>query len=252
MRRRNRTAEPRFGPPSILVREIHPAIVGVIESCGGLRLALQMAEPPDFFELRLDRLIDVLDEVENNVAKLRAELIITARHPSEGGAHHLSLKQRQALLHRFLPRAQYVDIELRAVDSLRSLLALTRKKKVRCIISLHDFRSTPALHRLHDKARRAKSCGADIFKVATRTDTSTQLARLLDFFDQEHTKVAISAMGIGKLGAKSRRELMRRGSVLTYAHLGPARISGQPSLLEVRRWALEARHAIASRRRVGR
>ena len=252
MRRRNRTGQPRFGAPSILVQKTHPAIVAVIESRDGLRLALKMVQPPDFFELRLDRLIDALDEVQNSIAKLRAPLIITARHPSEGGAHDLSLKQRRALLLRFLPQAQYVDLELRSVGPLRSLLGLARKKNVRSIISFHDFKSTPSERRLHDKTRIAKSCGADIFKVATRTDTHIQLTRLLDFFDREHINLAVSAMGIGKLGAKSRRELMRRGSVLTYAHLGPARVAGQPPLSEVRRWASGARRAVTLRRRVGR
>jgi 3-dehydroquinate dehydratase len=92
---------------------------------------------------------------------------------------------------------------------------------------------------MQTKARAAKRLGADIFKVATRTDTATQLARLLEFIANKDVDLALSVMGIGKLGRKSRRELMRCGSVLTYAHIGRARLAGQPSLSEVRRWALE-------------
>ena len=44
-------------------------------------------------------------------------------------------------------------------------------------------------------------------------------------------------MGIGELGRRTRLELLRRGSVLNYAHLGRARIAGQPSLRDIRRWA---------------
>jgi 3-dehydroquinate dehydratase len=44
----------------------------------------------------------------------------------------------------------------------------------------------------------------------------------------------LSVMGIGKLGRKSRQELMRRGSILNYAHLGRASITGQPSLEDMR------------------
>ena len=87
------------------------------------------------------------------------------------------------------------------------------------------------------KARASKSYRADIFKVATRTDSPDQLARLLDFFTNHDVDLAVSAMGLGKLGAKSRRELMRQGSVLNYAHLGCGHITGQPSLSEIRRWA---------------
>ncbi|HAK06297.1 MAG TPA: hypothetical protein DCO65_03350, partial [Spartobacteria bacterium] len=82
------------------------------------------------------------------------------------------------------------------------------------------------------------------------TDNHTQLRLLLDFFDEQDVDLAVSAMGTGKLGAKSRLELMRRGSVLTYAHLGRASFPGQPSLREIQRWTLSACHAVALRRRV--
>ena len=62
--------------------------------------------------------------------------------------------------------------------------------------------------------------------------------RLLDFVANQDVDLPVSAMGIGRLGGISRRELMRHGSVLNYAHLGRARIAGQPSLREIRRWTL--------------
>ncbi len=42
-------------------------------------------------------------------------------------------------------------------------------------------------------------------------------------------------MGMGKLGRESRRVLMKRGSVLNYAHIGRTRVAGQPSLSDLRR-----------------
>jgi 3-dehydroquinate dehydratase I len=142
------------------------------------------------------------------------------------------------LLSRFLPRARYLDVELCSAKALRSLLEIAHRKNVRRILSFHNFSSTPSTRSLRARARAAKSCGADIFKVATRTDTPAQLARLLDFIANKDVDLAVSAMGIGKLGGISRRELMRRGSVLSYAHLGRARIAGQPSLRDIRRWTL--------------
>ena len=135
---------------------------------------------------------------------------------------------------RFLPQARYVDVELRAALSFRSLLDLARRKNVRRIISFHDFDSTPTTRSLRTKARAAKSRGADIFKVATRTDTPEQLARLFDFVANKGVDLAISAMGIGKLGAISRFVLARRGSTLNYASLGPSKIEGQLSIQQLR------------------
>ena len=48
--------------------------------------AVRMRRPPDLFELRLDRLAGIAEQVENLVPKLRTPPIITARHPREGGA----------------------------------------------------------------------------------------------------------------------------------------------------------------------
>jgi 3-dehydroquinate dehydratase-1 len=209
-------------------------IVGVITTAEELRQASRMVAPPDFFELRLDRLSGLEDEIEKVISRLRAPIIITARHPREGGARNLPIGRRRDLLLRFLPRARYIDVELRSAQELKEVLELAQKKKVRLILSFHDLRTTPAPGALHAKARTAKSFGADILKIATRTDTPAQLARLLEFVDKQDARVGISAMGIGKLGAVSRAALARCGSSLIYASIGPARIEGQPSLAQLR------------------
>ncbi|PYI94959.1 MAG: hypothetical protein DMF00_16850 [Verrucomicrobia bacterium] len=183
-----------------------PRIVGVIASRVDLDRALRMRRPPDLFELRLDRFpAAVVDRLENMLPKLGAPLIITARHPQEGGARKLSLWKRRALLTRFLTRADYVDVELRSARAMRSLLALAGKKKVCRIISFHSFKSTPSARLLSAKARQAKA--------------------------SSRVNLPVAVMGVGQLGAISRVLLARAGSVLTYASLGAASdIEGQLSL----------------------
>ena len=207
-------------------------VVGVIASRVDLDRAVRLRRPPDLFELRLDRLpTAVIDRLENMLPKIGAPLIITARHPQEGGAGKLSLRKRRALLTRFLTRAHYVDVELRCARAMRSLLVLAAKKKVCRIISFHSFKSTPTARLLSTKAREAKAHGADIFKVATRTDTPTELGRLLDFITNGRPNLPVAVMGVGQLGAISRVLLARAGSVLTYASLGAASdVEGQLSL----------------------
>src|SRR4029450_3466554 len=108
-----------------------PRVVGVIISQTDLDLAIQMRERPDLFELRLDHLVGPaaagLDGLEEKISRLRTPLIITARHPQEGGANKLNLRQRRELLSRFLPRARYIDVELRSADGLHSLRKLAQK-----------------------------------------------------------------------------------------------------------------------------
>ena len=213
-------------------------VVAVITTPAELRRATRLSDRPDLFELRLDHFVGEEDQLEAKMSIFPAPLIITARHPAEGGANKLSVQHRRELLLRFLPRARYVDVELRSANALRAIITAARKKNVRCIISFHDFDSTPTARSLWNKARAAKRFGADVFKVATRTDTPTELERLLDFIKNSNLDLPLSVMGIGKLGRKSRRELMRHGSVLNYAHLNLANIPGQPSLSELRRWTL--------------
>jgi 3-dehydroquinate dehydratase len=196
---------------------------------------VRMRRPPDLFELRLDRLPGMADQVESALPKLRRPLIITARHPHEGGANKLRLRQRRDLLARFLNHADYLDVELRSAATLRSLLKLAENKNVRRIISFHDLKSTPSARILTTKAREAKSQGADVFKVATRTDTPMELGRLVEFMTSNRSDLALAVMGIGKLGAISRVLLARAGSVLIYASVAAATdVEGQMSLEQVR------------------
>ena len=212
-----------------------PRVVGVIASRADLERAVRMRRPPDLFELRLDRLAGMADQVENVLPKLRTPLIITARDPHEGGANKLRLRQRRDLLARFLNHADYMDVELRSARALRSLLTLAEKKNVRRIISFHNFKSTPSARILAAKARQARFHGADIFKVATRTDTPMELGRLLEFMTSSRLDLAVAVMGIGKLGAISRVLLSRAGSVLIYASVGAVTdVEGQLSLEQLR------------------
>ena len=212
-----------------------PRIVGVLASRADLERAVRMRRPPDLFELRLDRLAGIADWVEEVLPKLRRPLIITARDPREGGANKLRLRQRRDLLTRFLNHADYVDLELRVASALLPSFGSAGNKSVRRIISFHDFKSTPKSKVLVAKARGAKVLRADIFKVATRTDTPMELGRLLEFMTSSRLDFGLAVMGIGKLGAISRVLLARAGSVLIYASMGPGSdVEGQLSLEQLR------------------
>jgi 3-dehydroquinate dehydratase I len=138
---------------------------------------------------------------------------------------------------QFLPPAACLDIELRSARALAAIWEEARARHIRRIISFHDFSGTPSRARLGRIAGAAQSLGADVLKIATRTDTPAQFGRLLEFFASAAPHLPVAAMGLGQLGKKSRLELLRRGSVLNYAHLGKGALAGQPSLRELQRWA---------------
>ena len=207
-----------------------PKLVGVIASESDLRLASRMPRPPDLFELRLDSLFPVSNQLEKKIPYLGAPFIITARDPREGGTGSLSRPTRLDLLERFLPFASYIDVELALADVFAPLLGDAKKRGVRRILSYHNFKTTPPLRTLAAKARVARAHDADIFKVATRTDTAAAITRLVDLVTDLHSHLPVSAMGIGKLGAISRLLLARCGSVLNYAAITQSNVEGQTSL----------------------
>lgn len=213
----------------------NPSAVAVIASAGDLHRAGRLRRPPDFFELRLDAFGKALEATEGAITRLAAPLIITARHPAEGGQNNLPWRERRDLLLRFLPHASYLDVELRSIGSFHSVLAASAQIKGKRIVSVHTLKETPPLPRMRKWAQRARAASADVFKLVTRTDEPGQLARLLAFFDEQSPQMRISAMGIGRLGRTSRLQLLQRGSCMNYAYLDTPQTEGQLSLEELRK-----------------
>ena len=190
------------------------ALVGVIASIDELRLATRMRAPPDLFELRLDHLPNLR---ESQLLKLRRPLIITARHPAEGGKKLRSA--RRDLLLKFLPRAKFVDIELRSLRELREVWDQARRLGVGRICSFHDFEGTPQPAVLHKKMLCARKADADVFKVVTRADTLRDLLTLFEFLWSELSSMRLCVMATGKFGPISRLFFRDAGSSFVYAPL---------------------------------
>jgi len=211
-------------------------LVAVIATPFALARARRLRNPPDFFELRLDALANSLGEVAANIPHLRAPIILTARHPKEGGLGSLTSRKREALLRRFLDSAALVDVELRFVRQMAGLVLELRRRQIGLLLSSHDFHTTPDVRELHRLTRQAAMFRPAIFKLATHTDWQAQLDRLATYLSEKNRyPFPIAVMGMGRLGFPSRRQFDRIGSALTYASLDTAKVEGQPSLDQLRR-----------------
>jgi 3-dehydroquinate dehydratase I len=206
------------------------ALVGVIASMDELRLAGRMRALPDFFELRLDQLPN-LDK--SQLSRLRRPLILTARHPAEGGKK--LLRSRSNLLRHFLSHAQFIDVELRSLREMRAIWDEARRLGVSRICSVHDFERTPELSVLRRQLVRARKAGAEVFKLVTRADTLRELLSLFEFLCTQIALMPISVMAIGKFGPISRLLCLEAGSAFIYAPLRHARYEGQLTLQQLRR-----------------
>ena len=212
-----------------------PPIVAVIASTADLARALRLRRFPDFFELRLDALHAMADQLRQIAPKLRAPLIVTARHPAEGGMHDLSLAARRRLLLQFLPLAACVDVELRSAEKLGAVLATARERGLTQIISTHDLRRTPPAKQLADFAAAAIESGADILKVATRTRTPSDMEILASFFHEFEPHISVSVNPLGAEARRWRLVFARAGSALNYTSVGTPQIEGQWSFAGFRR-----------------
>ena len=206
---------------------VRPKVVGAVHSPGALRRALRIRPGEvDFLEIRVDAFAPDPAPLLRALPRLRVPLLITVRHPAEGGAHRLSFPQRRALFAQFLPFAALIDLELRSVEKLASTMADARARGVRVIVSDHHFKTTPPAVQLQHTIRRAHAAGADICKIAALAETPAALARLLALFAQP-PPLPLSVMGMGRFGKISRLLLAQAGSVLNYGYLAEPNASGQ-------------------------
>jgi len=203
-------------------------VVGVIHTPAGF----QQARRADLsaVEVRADTL--PRPPLPAELSDLPHPVILTVRCFDEGGARPLADATRLALYLELLPAAAAVDLETKSLPALREVATAAARADKPLILSHHDFNATPTLARLRTIAARARDEGADIVKIATKTETAADIARLLTLLDESPGPLAI--MGMGTLGRAARLLFARAGSVLNYGWLDKPQVPGQWSAIEFR------------------
>jgi 3-dehydroquinate dehydratase-1 len=213
-------------PPS------RPLVVATAHTLRGLTQAARLPRGKvDLVEVRLDLLQRQEAQLERLMPALKVPVLLTARHPAEGGAQGTVAAQRRAMLERFLPAAAALDVELRSTRALRPVLEAAASGAVR-IVSFHDFIRTPSLPTLRKVVRSAQAAGADVVKIATQLRSAADLATLLQL--QAGSSGPLATMGMGPLGRVSRLVLAAAGSRLNYGYLDRPQVPGQWPALELR------------------
>ena len=210
-------------------------VVATAHTPAGVRLAQGLgARDCRYVEVRLDALLAGRGLKAEDIRQIGPPVLLTARHPAEGGIGNLSSSRRRVSLEEYLSLARAVDVELRSFHSMARLLEAATRRRVGKVISFHDFRGTPSLKRLREVFRRSQLAGADIVKIATEVRGARDLAVLLQL--QASARAPLATMGMGPLGKVSRLVLAAAGSRLNYGHLDKPQVPGQwPALELVRR-----------------
>lgn len=192
--------------------------------------------PADLLEFRLDNLRGHLEAALKAMAASSLPVLITARHPAEGGAGDLDVGSRRDLLLRALPHATLVDLEVRSLSDLSAVRDAAHERGVGVVASYHDFETMPPMADLEAALAAATEGLADVTKLALRLDAMRDLAPLALLTESTAREGRlISTMGMGPLGKVSRLVLAAAGSCLNYGYLHEPNAPGQWPAGELKR-----------------
>lgn len=214
-----------------LLMSTRPLAVGVISDAAALDFftsldAAARSHLCDVAEIRLDLLKMSPDDLRAKLTGNTIPLLLTARHPAEGGQGPEDAAGRAALLEPLLDLAMLIDIELRSAMQMQSTLQKARSAGVPVVGSFHDFQATPNDDVLLGAVNFAQQAGLDAVKIATYLNTQDDLARLMKLTSGAH-RLRVSAMGMGPWGRVSRLVLAKCGSLLNYGFIGTSNAPGQ-------------------------
>jgi 3-dehydroquinate dehydratase I len=212
-----------------------PRVVAAAHTAKGLQIATRLGlDDVDVVEIRVDALAAHVAQIERTIGKIQVPVLLTVRHPAEGGIGQLTTAQRRSMYLRLLPAATLIDVELRSLQAFSDVVEEARHRGVGIVVSAHYFHSTPSLAQMLDLQRRSFRSGADIFKLAALTPSAPTLARLLEFIARPAPGLR-AVMGMGSFGQVSRLTLARAGSVLNYGYLDTPNAPGQWEARELRK-----------------
>lgn len=208
-----------------------PLAVGVVADAAALEHLISLdnaarANLCDLAELRLDQLKMPAEELRAALAGNTLPLLLTARHPAEGGQGPEDPQGRAAMIEPLLDLATLIDLELRSAAQMLGTIQKARAAGVPVVGSFHDFQATPADEVLRGAVNFAQQAGVDAVKIATYLNSQDDLARLMKLAGETH-RLRLSAMGMGPWGRVSRLVLAKCGSLLNYGFIGVSNAPGQ-------------------------
>lgn len=159
-----------------------------------------------------------------------------AKHNYEEG-ERLGLLRQIAIAHR----PDYVDLEHEWTKH-RSFRPIQKIGNTQVVVSHHDFKQTQnydGLRRLYDEIAGRADC--DIVKIATMVNAeedNDNILRLIEHASKGGGAKPIVAVGMGKLGKRTRYEGPKKGSLWTFGVLSADERSapGQPLMEDLRHY----------------
>lgn len=123
-----------------------------------------------------------------------------------------------------------MDLELKHdQDTLKNLISLAKKENIKIIMSNHNFEKTDSKEEIVHRLSLMEKLGADIAKIATMPNNSTDVLKLLEATDEAKSALSIPliTMSMGDIGKISRVSGEIFGSCLTFGTVGQSSAPGQ-------------------------
>ncbi|VVB98403.1 3-dehydroquinate dehydratase [uncultured archaeon] len=183
----------------IFVSIAEPTLKGCLDALKGAAAA----------EIRLDAM-DVSEKDVEKIFQQKARLIATCRPGSKSEG-----KRKSLLLAAIDAGAAYVDVEVDASDAYKNEIAKGAKaRNCKIIVSYHNYEKTPGRAELDQIVGWCFESGADIAKIACKSNSDADNARLLGLLDTDRKMIVI---GMGEKGKITRIAAPLLGSELTFA-----------------------------------
>lgn len=203
----------------------------------------------DLIEYRLDYLKDVSTHSLWELSHYKDVGKIFTNRPKNNELklselrHDPAEKERVGLL-RMIASAHdphFIDLEHERTR-YSGFRPIEKRGKTKLIVSHHDFKQTPSydgLRKLYDEIAGRADC--DIVKIATMVDSeedNDNILRLIEHASSGGGAKPIIAIGMGKLGKRTRYEGPEKGSLWTFGVLSIDERSapGQPLMEDLRHY----------------
>jgi 3-dehydroquinate dehydratase-1 len=176
---------------------------------------LQMQDE-ELVEIRLDDALLSKDEIRKIFSKESfAKTIATCRIGT-----YDDNERKGILLDAISSGADYVDVEIEADDDYKKEI-VDHAKNYGCkvIVSYHNYDETPSVTELENIIRESFDDGADIAKIACRTNHKKDLSRLMSLYSFSNNEKCddILSIGMGKMSRITRIAAPILGAPFTFA-----------------------------------
>lgn len=123
---------------------------------------------------------------------------------------------------------EWLDLERDCLHNYETLDKLATSRKVRILVSEHNFARIPSDAELEQLAKDVKRFKAPGLKIAAMSNSTDDCSRLYKFIRKNAKKFQLfSAFGMGDTGKTSRLWSLKEGANLTYGAIGRAHAPGQ-------------------------